>query len=243
MSRTLVSDLDAIGRRHGASRSSLYKDLLRRYEPFLAPLRDEAFDLLEIGVGDGSSLRVWLDYFPNARIIGLDVRRVFVPDLPPRCRILHGLQGDHALLATLVRDYRFRVVIDDGSRNGAQQWASFSALFPALEPSGVYACEGVYDDSATALGEPAAPDDDEATNGMAWPLSRLPAGIGAGPPTPPDEHRLADVLTALSWGLARGRGGSLPEDRPAFASILRRLDSVAFLPMAVVATARGSEHG
>ncbi len=241
MTGTRRRDLDQIGRERGTSRSSLYRDLLRRYEPFLAPFRDDAFDLLEIGVGDGSSLHVWLEYFPNARIVGLDIRRVFVPDLPPRCRIVHGPQGNGALLADLLRDHRFRVVIDDGSRDGAQQWASFSALFPAIEPSGFYACEGVYDDSPEALQDPAA-FGNAAAQADASLRDRLPRASRMGPFLAPAEPGLPIVLTSLAWTLAGSPRGFLPDDHPAFASVLRRLDTVTFLPMAVVATARGREH-
>ena len=59
--------LDAIGVRHQSELSSLVWDSLRSWERFLAPRRDQAFDLLQIGVGTGASLRTWREWFPAAR--------------------------------------------------------------------------------------------------------------------------------------------------------------------------------
>src|ERR1051325_11492314 len=50
-----------------------YVDL---YEKYLAPRRRTATAVLEIGVHQGASLRMWRDYFPHAEIVGLDVEPV-----------------------------------------------------------------------------------------------------------------------------------------------------------------------
>ena len=121
-----AGDLDRLGRLHGTSKSSDGRSLLRAYEPFLAPLRDAAFELLEIGVGDGASLRLWADYFPRATIVGLDVRRLALGGLPDRCTLRHGSQSDLATLHDLVRAHRFRVIIDDGSHVSADQIFTFA---------------------------------------------------------------------------------------------------------------------
>lgn len=136
-----TGDLDRLGRAHGTSKSSAGRDLLRHYEPFLAPLRDEAFDLLEIGVGDGASLRLWADYFPRATIVGLDVRRLAPAGLPECCTLRHGSQADLGVLHALVRDHRFRVIVDDGSHVSTDQVFAFEHLFPWIEPDGVYVCD------------------------------------------------------------------------------------------------------
>jgi hypothetical protein len=138
----LVSELDRLGLRYDSDRSSLYRDLLRRYEPFLTAFRDDPFDLLQVGVGDGASLRIWADYFPNARLIGLEARRLAVRDLPERCSLVLGRQSDLGVLQQLIRDYRFQVVVDAGAGSPRDQVSAFAALFPALQPGGVYICEG-----------------------------------------------------------------------------------------------------
>lgn len=46
-----------------------YLDIYARY---LSQLRDKELSVLEIGVKDGASLRMWRSYFSNARIYGVD---------------------------------------------------------------------------------------------------------------------------------------------------------------------------
>ena len=44
------------------------------YAAVLSPIRHMSFDLLELGVSSGASLLAWRDFFPNANIVGLDIR-------------------------------------------------------------------------------------------------------------------------------------------------------------------------
>src|SRR4051794_33582731 len=71
MSQT--SMLDAIGLRHGTDKASSDNDYLNFYETFFAPLQNIQISILEIGVLNGASLKTWEDYFPMAKIIGVDV--------------------------------------------------------------------------------------------------------------------------------------------------------------------------
>jgi hypothetical protein len=145
--------LDEIGITYGSDLSSLGQDYLRSWERYLLPLRDEAFDLLEIGVGDGASLRTWREWFPKARLVGLDVRRVFIDPPLDNCSIVHGGQNDPALLMQLVRAYRFRLIVDDGSPHADDKLQSFLTLFPWLEPDSVYLCAGIDSPSGPAAAD------------------------------------------------------------------------------------------
>ena len=67
-----VADLDAIGRKYGTNKSSVRHDCLRFYQRFLEEFRHDEVSVLEIGVREGASVRMWQEYFPRGRIIGLD---------------------------------------------------------------------------------------------------------------------------------------------------------------------------
>ena len=45
---------------------------LDTYEQLFKPMRETAKNVLEIGVRDGGSMKLWHDYFPNATIYGID---------------------------------------------------------------------------------------------------------------------------------------------------------------------------
>jgi hypothetical protein len=144
-SESVTSRLDDLGISCGSHLSSLDQDALRTWERFLCPLRGEAFDLLQIGVGAGASLRTWRVWFPAARLIALDVRRNALTPPIANCTIVHGSQSDPTVLRHLLRDHRFRLIVDDGSPLPDHKRQTFLTLFPWLESDSVYCCAGIGD--------------------------------------------------------------------------------------------------
>jgi demethylmacrocin O-methyltransferase len=120
------------------------------YHRLFAHLRDRAVRLLEIGVGGvefakvgGASLAMWADYFPNGRILGIDL---FPKEMTfgPRISVERGSQDDAAFLTRMSAEHGpFDIVIDDGSHYPAQVSASFDTLFPLLADGGLYVIEDV----------------------------------------------------------------------------------------------------
>ncbi len=111
------------------------------YEAHFRPWRRKAISLLEIGVFEGASLRVWERYFRRGQIVGLDIadKRHFSGG---RVRVHQGDQTDAGLLKRLSEQVGgFDIVIDDGSHMNAHVLASFLALFPLLRDGGLYVVE------------------------------------------------------------------------------------------------------
>lgn len=98
------------------------------YEKHL-PDRQTKIKILEIGVKQGASARVWLDYFPNAEFHGVDLFIEYkIPFQHPRAHWYVGNQCDWQLLEQL-RKENFDVIIDDGSHNSRDQMITFFGLF------------------------------------------------------------------------------------------------------------------
>lgn len=120
----------------------------RHYQAHFAPRREDPLTLLEIGVGGyedpaqgGASLRMWKEYFPHARIFGIDLADKSGLE-EDRIRILRGDQKDAAFLDRVVAETGpLDIVVDDGSHRNADVIASFEALFPRLKEGGIYAVE------------------------------------------------------------------------------------------------------
>jgi len=51
----------------------LFNRALRHYDKFFREFRREPINVIEIGVANGASLNVWLQYFERARIVGIDI--------------------------------------------------------------------------------------------------------------------------------------------------------------------------
>jgi hypothetical protein len=134
--------LDAIGLRNGTDKSSSHHNYLGFYETFMAPLRGAPITLLEIGVYQGASLKTWSDYFPNAKIVGVDISpnsKVFEKD---RVRIELADQSNLDHLARIAIEHGpFDIIVEDGSHMWEHQTTSLRALFPFLRNGGHYVVE------------------------------------------------------------------------------------------------------
>jgi demethylmacrocin O-methyltransferase len=144
-----IDPLTRIALRHGTDKwgAHFYTPV---YHQLFAHLRDRPVRLLEIGIGGyefarlgGASLAMWAEYFPNGRILGIDVFAKTL-DLGPRVSVSQGSQDDAAFLTRMSAEHGpFDIVIDDGSHVPAQVIASFDVLFPLLADGGLYVIEDV----------------------------------------------------------------------------------------------------
>lgn len=115
--------------------------------------RDEAIHILEIGTNKGSSLRMWAEYFPNARVCGLDITRGYeLPGMLDHPNIHTQLldQGDRDALfdyalaeEVCVNPDGFDIIIDDGSHEQTHQQVSLGVLFGFLRRGGLYVVEDI----------------------------------------------------------------------------------------------------
>jgi hypothetical protein len=121
------------------------------YEQYLEPLRFLPLLIFELGVGGyqypdrgGESLQLWHDYFPNARIVGVDYYEKTGLERE-RVDIVKGSQDDPALVAQLVEKFgQPDLIIDDASHICDLTIKSFEIFFPILKPGGLYFCEDVH---------------------------------------------------------------------------------------------------
>jgi hypothetical protein len=129
-------------------------DYTPNYWTLFRDRRDQALNLLEIGVGGyaeadrgGESLALWRDFFPKARITGIDIQKKTM-DLGPRVDIRRGSQVDAEFLARLVAEKGpFDIIIDDGSHRNEHVIETFELLFEGMNPGGIY----VVEDTQTAF--------------------------------------------------------------------------------------------
>jgi hypothetical protein len=134
-----------------------YHDYLRRYDRLLRPYMDqEGLRLLEVGVKKGGSMVLWRELFPeSATIWGLDIN----PDVPTFSRdagikVLVLDSTDVAEVGASLRGRRFDIIIDDGLHTPHAQLATFTALYPFLEPTGIYIIEDVEEFDPARYGRP-----------------------------------------------------------------------------------------
>ncbi len=130
------------------------------YETFFEHLRDQPLVLLEVGLGvrgehwdarialgrnseGGASLRMWHEYFPKARIYGIDINPGSHLD-NDRIRTFQADQGNQEQLSDVLADIpesHFDIIIDDGSHRPDHQQITFGVCFPRLKSGSHYFIE------------------------------------------------------------------------------------------------------
>ena len=114
------------------------------FQLFFEQFKNKPINLLEIGVREGRSLRVWYDYFPNAKIYGLDIlpKCKQYENIGSRVKIFTGDQNNKNVLQEIVDDAgNFDIVIDDGSHINDHMVASCNFLLPHVNKNGIYIIE------------------------------------------------------------------------------------------------------
>lgn len=140
--------LNDIGLKHDADKSSRLHHYLDFYQKHL-PGRDFSGRLLEIGVMDGLSMKMWAEYYPNAEIVGIDIK-------PDMASYMHNsdwqvpesvklITADATAPLQLKPLGKFDIIIDDGSHYMSHQQRSFELLYYSqLNKGGIYIIEDLW---------------------------------------------------------------------------------------------------
>ena len=140
-----IITLDELAVKHGTDKGPNDHMYTSKYSLYLEQYRNIEFNLLEIGVCNGDSVKMWKEYFSKANIVALDI--------DPRCKeyeeeridIHIGDQTDKKFLNDVFNQYgHFEVILDDGGHSWKQQIVSFETLFPRLTPGGMYLIEDLH---------------------------------------------------------------------------------------------------
>lgn len=141
-----MSKLNDIGLKYDADKSSRFHNYLDFYEKQL-PDREFSGRLLEIGVMDGLSMKVWAEYYPKAEIVGIDIfdkEHLYNGDwgVPDRVKLL---QVNGTVEKPVRALGKFDIIIDDGSHFMHDQQRSFELLYYSqLNKDGIYIIEDLW---------------------------------------------------------------------------------------------------
>lgn len=129
--------------KYGCDKGSARHRYDRFYEAIFEPIRNEPIRLLEIGIFRGASIAAWLDYFPNAQIIGVDT---FERVPPAQINALNNPRVsywacDSRFFAPKIEPVDF--IIDDGSHDPSAQSATAYMYRPLLKHGGQYFIEDI----------------------------------------------------------------------------------------------------
>jgi hypothetical protein len=183
-----MKTLDEIGIEQQTDKASQFSrtyakphNYLTHLAKFFDPIREKSIRFVEIGVGGGESIRTWIEFFPNAEVIGVDNVQATNPwntvgsGVHERYRFVYGDQSDKTFWACFVADYgsEFDVLIDDGGHHSHQVMTTLNCMWCHVASGGLYIMEDLA-------------------------CSYSPIFMTAGWPTPMD--RLRDEIDSMNRG-------------------------------------------
>ena len=138
--------LDDIGKKFATDKCSVLHNYLDKYDFILNQFKNSSFNLLELGVFFGSSLKMWKEYFPNAKIFGVDINPNCMQYSDDRIEVLIGDLSNVQNLIEL-KKINPSIIIDDASHLWSHQVKAILTLFSCLPSGGVY----IMEDLGTSL--------------------------------------------------------------------------------------------
>lgn len=119
-------------------------DYFRIYEREWSKWRDQPIRLMEIGLNRGASIKVWLEYFSQAQVVGVDIA-LFKNEVGILSDRFTFSQGDQSSIefwnGFKQAQHPFDVIIDDGCHFSGPIHTAFKCLWPHVNPGGYYVVE------------------------------------------------------------------------------------------------------
>lgn len=154
LARFYETDKGGYHLRYGGGDSDTCHAYCYHYHAMFKDKRETVSNVLEIGTNRGCSLKMWADYFPNARIIGIDSDQACMKGgswslLTAADTRIFTIAADQNNAESLTKGLwshsigpsAFDVIIDDGSHERPHQRVSLEVLLPYLVPGGIYVVE------------------------------------------------------------------------------------------------------
>jgi len=156
MTTATAPHLSDLAERYGSDKGPSKHRYTELYHMLFHPFRDRAINFMEMGLliggpehghdkdretKDAPSVRMWLDYFPQAQITGLDVSDFSWFD-HPRFNFVRCDMDERANIARVAEDIDPQdIIIDDASHASHHQQNAFLELFPKVTSGGLYIIE------------------------------------------------------------------------------------------------------
>lgn len=147
---SVQSDLTALAAKYGTDKGAANVGPLSGhkytyiYEKYLHQLQEKEISLLEIGVAHGGSLRMWEEYFPNARLYAIDINPECQRHSSARSTVFIGDATDPDFMKQTVfpvAGETFDLIIDDGSHRNDHIIKAAESLFSHVKYGGYYFIE------------------------------------------------------------------------------------------------------
>ncbi len=146
-----MDDLSKLAKKYGADKWGKHNYTPVYYDLF-KDRRESVKKVLEIGAGEGASLFMWRDFFPNAHIYAgeIEYSRLLIEK---RIEVIKCNQTKEEDLISLINltGPDIDLFVDDGSHKPEDQLFTALAIMPLLNKDAIYIIEDVVDTKVIAI--------------------------------------------------------------------------------------------
>jgi hypothetical protein len=140
--------LTSLAEKYRSDKASAFveRSFTHYYDELFSGKQNKIKKVLEIGIGDGASLRMWRDFFHNATIYGADyMASRLIKEERIETFLCDQRRGDHLFNLIKQIGYDIDLVVEDGSHRPRDQVYSCLTLMPLLKKDVIYIIENVFD--------------------------------------------------------------------------------------------------
>jgi hypothetical protein len=135
-----ANELSKLALKHGTDKFQRHR-YTEIYFDIFGHLKDKNIKLLELGILNGGSLRMWREWFPNAQIVGVD-------NNTENLKIIDNVNIIKSNTQTIdickdLNYQEFDIIIDDADHHPYQQLITLWNIWPLLKKGGIYVIEDV----------------------------------------------------------------------------------------------------
>ena len=140
--------MDDLCQQHGTDKSSKNHNFCTFYEGELAAKAAPPKSILEVGVKEGNSLRVWRDAFRGAEVTGFDINPSGATGDLTNLTVQYTDQNKVDELKKSIGDRTYDLIIDDGGHTMKQQINTLGTYWDHVNACGAFIMEDLH----TSLG-------------------------------------------------------------------------------------------
>ena len=115
----------------------------RIYPWFISHFTNQPINLLEIGIHQTDSIKLWRSYFKEVNIYGIDINPKKFDDTTVKIYQVDQSKENQLLDFANNVGVKFDIIIDDGSHVPSHQKLTLKALWKLLNPGGVFIIEDI----------------------------------------------------------------------------------------------------
>jgi len=149
-----LDELTVLANKFECDKGSINRNYTKIYNNYFYPIRNDQFNMLEIGLYKGASAKMWTTYFQNTILYSIDIIKGVPKDKRLKVLVNTGrlkyFRADQTSVNEMSKMFdgdkvvRFKIIVDDASHMAEDQQYSFGYLFPFLLDGGLYIIEDLH---------------------------------------------------------------------------------------------------